>query len=222
MLLRHALTVGLFATVSLGLASPWTVQVVATANASAARQLSEDFRQQGLPAYVTSHDGLHRVRLGCFGLRADAEAMARQAKAWGVQNSIVLSAGSLVTDEARCVQSQVGFVKPADWQFVDGEQVPLFEVRLADTAASISYAPDRGWSVHQVGEPIASTTSAAPSGVFVNAEGTAEPYIAFDDGTTKTLVCPGTLVTSVGQAAIVENDHSVRACRLGSDGVSQP
>lgn len=219
---RSVLLIGILGLLSPAVANPWTVQVVATANGSAAQQLSDDLRQQGLPAYVATRDGLHRVRLGCFGVRADAEAVARQAKAWGVESSIVLQVGQAIADDALCVESHVGFVKPNDWRFIEGEPLPVFEVRLASTAASLSYHPDRGWLVHQVGEPIAATAVAAPEGTFASAQGTASPYVAFDNGVTQTLVCPGVLITSFGNAAIVENDHSIRACRLAAHEAFEP
>jgi hypothetical protein len=105
---------------------------------------------------------------------------------------------------------------------VEDEAIPTFEVRLVSTPASVSYHPARGWLVHQVGEPIAAPDGSGRRGEFLMAEGTAEPFVAYDDGDSSTLVCPGTLLTTVGSAAIVENNHSVRACQLAETGGGQP
>lgn len=210
------------ALVGLALASSFTVQVVATANEGAAQEVASDLRQRGLPAYVAAGNGLFRVRLGCFSARADAEAVARQAGAWGTQSFIVVPTGGLLPDSATCVNSDVGFVKPADWRLIEGEAIPTFEVRLVGTPASVSYHPSRGWWVHQVGEPIAVPDGEGGKGEFQMADGTAEPFVAWNDGSSSTLVCPGTLLTTVGSAAIVENNHTVRACQLAGAGGDRP
>lgn len=82
---------GCASAVASGAGTVWSVQLGAFGDASAAEALQRQARRVGHPARVlpAGEDGLHRVRSGRWGSRADAEAAAGRLEAQGFHVLVV-------------------------------------------------------------------------------------------------------------------------------------
>lgn len=199
-------------------ADAWTVQTVALRDLREARAAAAELRTLGLDGYtefaMSQGKQYVRVRLGCYLDRETADGMARLLRGRVTKEavSVPLSVGAPVRG---CVQRQVGFLKPSRWQ-PDGAGVGDFHVEVAGQRARVVYAGTR-WAVLQANDP----SPARSWPVRVRARQTllaGHPAVAVEEEAGPVVLCPGTLLGVVGDAAIVDDDASVVACRWRPSG----
>jgi len=196
----------------------WTVQTVALRDLREARAAAAELRTLGLDGYtefaMSQGKQYVRVRLGCFQDRETADAMARVLRGRVTKEavSVQLTLGAPVRG---CVERQVGFIKPSRWQ-PDGAGVGDFHVEVAGQRARVVYAGTR-WAVLQAND----LSPARSWPVRLRARQTklaGRPAVAVELDAGSVVLCPGTLLGVVGDAAIVEEEASVVACRWRSIG----
>lgn len=192
----------------------WAVQTVALRDYREAQSVAEDLRARSLDAYTefAMQDGLQfvRVRIGCYTDRAAAESMAAALRSSIVSEAVVveLSPGALVH---ACARSEVGFLKPSEWEPVnDPGAVPAFKVKVAGSDARVVHDGTR-WRVIQGLGPIPLLSVSAEARFKPLMLG-GVPFVAQQFGSTSYVVCPGKLLTSVGKVAIVEQGDLLVAC----------
>lgn len=192
----------------------WTVQTVALRDLRQADTVVTQLKNLGLDAYdeFAMNDGKQfvRVRVGCYGDRAAAQAVATALAKHVTRQAVPapLSPGAQVD---RCVREDIGFLKPATWNRVDaGDGLPTFRVRVAGHSADLVF-DGSGWVVVQDGSARPLTADAG-SAVFVSAHPGDVAWAAEESPGGTRLLCPGTLVGHAGKAAIVERAGEVVAC----------
>lgn len=198
------------------LAQGWSVQTVALRDLRQAHSVVAELRGLGFDAYseFAMHDGHQfvRVRVGCYTVRAAAQAAASALAGHVTEQAVVvkLAADSKATG---CVQEDVGFIKPAVWKQTDSSDgLPTFSVQVAGHQARLVYTGS-DWQVIQAGaspaaQPVPATAtfeSARPGGV---------PWVAEASSSGPRMLCPGTLLGKAGAAAVVGRAGEVVACRL--------
>lgn len=198
----------------------WTVQTVALRDFREAQSAMTDLRTSGFDAFTefAMDNGLQfvRVRVGCYTTRFAAEAMA-DALRGNVTATAVVAEASPDALLAGCVNLDVGFLKPVLWDEVKHPlQAPAFRVVVSGIEAHVAHNGLR-WMVLQEGEDVP----------LVGADVTAQRFsqvtvggVRFvrNDSAGGTILCPGTLVVSVGSVAIAEQFDAIFACSLVPQG----
>lgn len=194
----------------------WTVQTVALRDFREAQGTADALKAHGFDAYTefAMDAGLQfvRVRVGCFGSREAAEAMADalRGRVTDAAAPVELSPGAPV---AGCVRMVVGFLKPFTWDEVaQPGTVPAFRVQVAGVDAHVVHTGAR-WRVLQGDEAVPTIDPAAPTARFSQQVLGGVAFVRLD-GARPTLLCPGTLLTSVGEVAISEQGEALVACSL--------
>ena len=198
-------------------AQEWTVQTVALRDLRQAQTAVAQLRALGFDAYdefaMSAGRQFVRVRVGCYDDRSAAQAAAN-ALAGHVTRQAVAVTLSPTAKVTRCVQEEVGFLKPASWKRVDrSDGLPAYQVVVAGRSARLVFGGN-GWRVVQAG---ATTTVAAAStgaATFESARPGGAPWVGEELATGLRLLCPGTLVASVGSSVVVERSDEVVACRF--------
>lgn len=200
-------------------AESWSVQTVALRDPGNADEVAAALLARGFDAYtegVTRRgERFWRVRVGCYDQRDAAEALASLLRDWVGRAGVVVprSAGA---DARACVHEEVGFVAPGGWrQRAPG--TPSFEVAVDGVHGVIRYQGGR-WQVLQAPATEAIDPREASDHGFAQAAGTPRPFVSHAHRDGRLLLCPGTLLAEAGDAAIVERDGRVLACRVEPPG----
>ncbi len=189
----------------------WSVQTVALRDFREAQGVAAGLRVHGLPAYTefTMQGGLQyiRVRVGCTDEREVADALASLLMRSLVSEAVAVPMDGAPPDGVDCVAAEVGFRKPGRWALVSAPgDLPVFEVEVAGHLAYLSY-DGLIWRVWQGSAP-AAVAAPAPRVAAARLEG--RDVVRTRDGG---LLCPGRLLASVGDAAVVELGDAIVACR---------
>ena len=152
-----------------------------------------------------------RVRVGCFAGRdgADHLAAAMTAVVTGEAVAVPIAPGAEIS---ACVEVDIGFLKSVDWrQLATGKG--QFEVVIGGEAALVAHTGER-WAVLQDPEAAPPLIGSATAGRFrqVFTNGLQMVQASTASGTFN--FCPGRLLAEVADAAIVERNDAVVACRL--------
>lgn len=204
-------------------AESWSVQTVALRDPGNADEVAAALLARGFDAYteeVTRRgERFVRVRVGCYDQRDAAEALASLLRDWIGRAGVVVPRGA-GADERACVHEEVGFVAPDGWrQRAPG--APSFEVAVDGVLGVIRYQGGR-WQVLQAPATEAIAPRQASEHGFAQAPGTPRPFVSHAHPDGRLLLCPGTLLAEVGDAAIVQRDGRVLACRVDPPGASDP
>lgn len=194
----------------------WSVQTVALRDYREAAGVAAGLRLHGLEAYTefTMQGGLQyvRVRVGCTDEREVAEAWAVLLARSLVAEAVVVPMEGAAPVDVACVVAEVGFRKPARWSLVSGpDEVPVFEVAVAEHIAYLSF-DGLAWRVWQGTAP-APVAASAPRVVAARLDGR-DVVRSVDGG----LLCPGRLLAAIGDAAVVELEDAIVACRPAAAG----
>jgi hypothetical protein len=189
----------------------WSVQTIALRDFREAQGVAAGLRALGLDAFTefTMQGGLQyvRVRVGCTDAREVADAWAALLARSLVAEAVVVPLDGPAPAEVACVAAEVGFRTPARWALVSRPgEVPVFEVEVVDHLAYLSYD---GW-VWRVWQSTPPAPVAAPAPRVVAARLDGRDVVRSADGG---LLCPGRLVASVGEAAVVSLGGAIVACR---------
>jgi hypothetical protein len=209
--LGHALWF-LLATAGSALAQgSWSVQTVALRDFREAQGIAAGLRVHGLPAYTefTMQGGLQyvRVRVGCTSEREVAEAWAVLLTRSFVAEAVAVPVDGPLPAGVACVAAEVGFRKPARWALVSAPgDMPVFRVEVVDHVAYLGY----DGLIWRVWQGMAPTPVAAPAPRVAAARLEGRDVVRSADGS---LLCPGRLLASVGDAAVVELGDAIVACR---------
>ncbi len=194
----------------------WSVQTVALRDLRQAQAAVADLRRSGFDAFTefAMDGGLQfvRVRVGCFTSRYAAESMADTLRGRITDNAVVVEA-SEEAPVAGCVSVDVGFLKPVRWDEVaEPGTAPAFHMVVAGIEAHVAHT-GAGWLVLQGGEPVPAVEPGLTSERFSQARVGGVDLVRQDSG-AGVILCPGTLVSSVGGVAIAEQGDAVVACSL--------
>jgi hypothetical protein len=200
-------------------AEGWTVQTVALRDPGNAEEVAAALLARGFDAYTEAvvRDGQRfvRVRAGCYRERDGAEALAGLLRGWLGRQGVVVP-GSPGAPVRACVHEEVGFLAPEGWrQRAPG--VPSFEVAVDGVRGLIRYQGGR-WQVLQAPATEALAPREASDHGFAQADGTPRPFVSHAHPDGRLLLCPGTLLAEAGDAAIVQRDGRVVACRVDPPG----
>lgn len=189
----------------------WSVQTVALRDYREAQGVAAGLRLHGLDAYTefTMQAGLQyvRVRIGCTFEREVADAWATLLTRSLVAEAVAVPVDGAPPEGVACVAAEVGFRKPARWALVSAAgDAPVFEVVVADHVAYLSF-DGLIWRVWQ-GAPPAPVAAPSPRVAAARLDG--RDVVRSTSGG---LLCPGRLLASVGDAAVVELGDAIVACR---------
>lgn len=218
---RVAAFVAIVTLVAGALAEEWTVQTVAVRDLRLARSIADDLRRGGFDAYTEftmGSDGFQwvRVRAGCYYDRADADAIATLLQSGVTREAVVVERTPGAPTDG-CVEREVGFVVPGAWR-QRAAGVAAFEVEVAGVTGLVRYQGGR-WQVLQAPATEAVGDRSEAGGTFRQVDGAAGPFVRVRTGAGERYLCAGTLLAEASEAAIVELDGVVSACRLTTPGV---
>lgn len=215
----------------------WAVQVVALRDYREAQATASDLRTLGFDAYtefaMLDAQQWVRVRIGCYDSREAADAMAEtlRTRITAQAQAVASSAGARVPG---CTQETVGFLNAYGWQLLDDSGPVTFGVTVAGVAATVAHDGDRWRVVQDGGElPAAAVPAAAAGGAdagTANASATAAAarattptfkqlrvggiaFVGLDSAPGPLVLCPGELVASVADVAVVVRGDMLVACR---------
>ncbi|HET8986133.1 MAG TPA: SPOR domain-containing protein [Trueperaceae bacterium] len=200
----------------------WSVQVVALRDFREAQAAVTELSVLEFDAYTefSMADGQQyvRVRTGCFTTRDAAEALANvmRGRVTAEAEAVELTPGAPVRG---CVDEEVGFLNSYDWELMSRSTgVPSFRVAIASVVARVVH-DGRRWIVLQGdGEPQAESARDGATARIVQRRVGGTPFAALDSLPGPVLLCPGTLVATVADVAIVERTDVIVACRLMTPG----
>jgi hypothetical protein len=203
----------------------WTVQVVALRDFREAQAAVTELKVLEFDAYTefSMLEGQQyvRVRTGCFTTRDGAEALATvmRGRVTAEAEAVEITPGAPVRG---CVEEDVGFLNSYDWELMSRSTgVPSFRVTISGVIARLVH-DGRRWTVLQGdGEPQAERASDAATARIVQRRVGGTPFAALDSLPGPVLLCPGTLVTTVADVAIVERTDVIVACRMLVPGIEE-
>lgn len=199
--------------------SSWAVQTVAVRDLRLADAIAADLVRLGFDAYTEfamsdAGEQWVRVRVGCFLDRSDADAFAQLLRERYVREAVTVphSAG---TAPAGCLERVIGFVAPDAWR-QQAPGLPSFEVEVGGVRGLVRY---RGgaWQVLQAPATEALAAPATAAGRFETRRDGSAPFVAERTSAGLRFVCPGELLADADDAAIVELNGVVSACRWTSE-----
>lgn len=195
----------------------WSVQVIALRDFREAQLLSAELKQFGLDAYTefAMQDGLQfvRVRIGCYAGRDAAEAVALiiRGRLTAEAEPVELTPGAQVR---ACSEQVVGFLDDYSWRYLgSGDGMPTFAVTVAGMAAKLVHDGTH-WSVVQDGDAAPAPATAAQAARFAQRRYSGVLLVAQLRQSDELMVCPGSLIATVGEWALVDRGDAVVACRL--------
>jgi len=200
----------------------WTVQVVALRDLREAQAAVTELRVLEFDAYtefaMSNGHQYVRVRVGCFTTRDGADALAgvMRGRITAEAEAVEITPGAAVSG---CVEEDVGFLNSYDWQLLGrASTVPSFRVELAGVVARLVH-DGRRWSVLQ-GDGEAQVTSDLTGSVarIVQRRVGGVQFAALDSLPGPVLLCPGKLLATVADVAIVQRTDAIVACRLLAPG----
>ncbi len=198
-----------------GAQAGWAVQTVALRDYVEAQSAVKQLQDLGFPAYtefaMDRGRQFVRVRVGCFDTREAAEAMARAlgGHVTAEAQPVELTPGALAPG---CVSESIGFLNGYGWRLVSDDGPVSFEVQVAGVPATVVHDGER-WRMVQDGGELPPLSAVTPAGRYVSASVGGSTFAALETGSGRYVVCPGTLLAQVGDAAIVERGDTVVACR---------
>src|SRR5690606_34138354 len=134
----------------------WAVQVVALRDFREAQSTAADLRLLGLDAYtefaMLNSQQWVRVRIGCFGSREAADAMAEALRTRITADAQAVERGN-ATATLHCTHETVGFLNEYDWRLLDGSGPVTFSVTVAGVEATVAHDGSR-WRVVQESEAV--------------------------------------------------------------------
>lgn len=191
----------------------WTVQTVALRQVAEAEVEAERLRGRGFPAYTEStfRDGREfiRVRVGCLGDREVADAWSRVLLAGITAAAVPVPIEGAVPLSVPCVAVDIGFRKPERWALVsERDQHPTFAVEVAGVTAYLRYLAS-GWQFGQGAAPVP-----LPLDPVAAVSSVRELEVAGVAVTVSSagFLCPGSLLATFGEVAIVDAERAVVAC----------
>lgn len=197
-----------------------------------ARAQVAQLRDLGFDAYseFAMNDGRQyaRVRVGCFGSRDAAAQFARDLRGFVTAAAVPQPLGPGASPSA-CVDWEVGFVKPLQWEIQRRGEEVVFRVELDGVVGFVRH-DGQGWRLSQeLPTPVASPgarvgedegDSGRPGIRFEQAVvSRLERVVARLPGGSRVVVCSGRLLWQGGNAAVVERSDSVIACVVDVDEV---
>lgn len=194
----------------------WAVQVVALRDYVEAQAAVTQLKDLGFPAYTefAMDDGRQfvRVRVGCYGTREAAAAMAQalRGRVTADAQAVELTPG---VGTLGCVEESVGFLNGYGWRLIDDAGPVSFDVNVAGVPATVVHDGDRWRMVQDGAEPPARATPNATA-AFVSWSVGGSTFVVLDGPSERVVVCPGDLIAQVGDVAIVERGDVVLACRM--------
>lgn len=210
-------------------AERWTIQAFAYAAFARAEAVAERLRGVGFDAYTDTLPGssLVQVRIGCFGVQADADALAQDVRERVAADALVVpfQEGAEVTV---CTGRELGFIPPAAWGLEAASDEGVTFWLEAQGRRYISFDGER-WSLRQtatqeataptedtdlLGEILATPPPTGLSATFRATQSRGLPLVRADLGGGSLLVAAGTLLWSSAQAAVVQQGADVFALRL--------
>jgi hypothetical protein len=216
-MMTRKLLLGLLALASLALAngqsSWWTVQTVALRQVVEAEAEAERLRSLGFSAYTERvlRDGLEfiRVRVGCVDDRETADAWAGVLLAGVTAAAVPVPIEGAIPLSVPCVAVDIGFRKPERWTLVsERDEYPTFTVEIAGVTAHLRYQAG-GWALGQGAAPPPRPIASADGATSVRQISVARaPVVMSAAG----FLCPGTLLATVAEVAIIDAETSVVAC----------
>lgn len=199
----------------------WAVQVVALRDYQEAQAATAQLTGLGFPAYTeyAMDDGRQfvRVRVGCYGTReaADAMAQAMRGRVTADAQAVELTPGALAPG---CVQEVIGFLNGYDWRLTDDDGPVTFEVTVAGVPATVAHDGER-WRMIQDGADVPLAGPATVAGEYASTSVGGATFAVRGGAGTSYVVCPGRLLAQVGEVAIVERGDALVACRWTSGGL---
>lgn len=193
----------------------WAVQVVALRDYVEAQSAVAQLKDLGFPAYtefaMDSGRQFVRVRVGCYGTREAAAAMAQalRGRVTADAQAVELTPGAMTLG---CVEESVGFLNGYGWRLISDAGPVSFDVTVAGVPATVVHDGDRWRMVQDGGElpPMATPSSTA---VYANRSVGGSSFVVLE-GTDAVVVCAGALIAQAGDFAIVERGDVVVSCRM--------
>lgn len=204
---------------AIGQGSPsgrWTVQTAAFQDYRQARSQIAQLVELGFDAYseFVMHEGQQftRVRIGCFGDRAAAEALAL-----GLKGNVTAEAAAQPLDDGSadraCVNWDPGFLKPPEWRIERQGEDMVFRVELGGQVGYLRH-DGRGW---EFGHTLPPQRATPPAGEprFSELQLAGLTLVqAHLQGGHRVNACLGKLLWQRGLTAVVESSDSVIACEV--------
>lgn len=193
----------------------WAVQVVALRDFREARAAANDLRTLGFEAYtefaMLDAQQWVRVRVGCFASREAADAMAEalRARITAQAQAVEFSPGTRVPG---CTEEVVGFLNAYGWRLIDDAGPVTFGVTVAGVPATVAHDGSR-WRVVQEDDELLVAVAATAASSFEGARVGGLDFVSLSSPPGPAIVCPGKLVASVADVAIVERGDALVACR---------
>ena len=199
----------------------WSVQTVAVRDLRVAQGIAADLVALGFDAFtefaMSGGEQWVRVRVGCFFGRDDADAFAELLQGRFTRDAVPvpLSEGGA---PVACLERDVGFVAPDRWRAQEPGHAS-FEVEVAGVVGLVRYQAGR-WQVLQA--PAAEALAPLPPSEdrYEQAGGLSVPFVIERTDRGPRFLCAGTLLAQTPEAAVVERDGVVSACRLDVGGAS--
>lgn len=199
---------------ALAQADLWTVQTAAYQDYRQASSQIDELLNLGFDAYsefaMSGGNQYARVRIGCFTTRAAAEAFASDMRGNVTADAVAqpLSVGAAVE---KCVEWDVGFLKPQVWDTVRRVPDVLFRVELGGQAGYLQHAGS-GWRfAHSPPVPVDPASRDSSRFSEVRFGGINLVQARLDNG-EQLNACTGDLLWQSGLTAVVERSDSVIAC----------
>ena len=193
----------------------WAVQVVALRDFREAQEQAAALRTLGFNAYtefaMLNGQQWVRVRVGCFGSREAAEAMAA-----ALRTRITAEAQAVefspVTHAQGCTEEDIGFLNAYGWQLMSDTGPVTFAVNVAGVPAVVAHDGSH-WRIVQDDDQLRLQVSATPPASFESRRIGGVAFVRLEGLLGPVVVCPGELVASVADVAIVERGDLLVACR---------
>ena len=197
----------------------------AYSQAARAENVAAQLRNVGYDAYTDAAPGasLTQVRIGCFGARADADALAQDVRHRVAADALVAPLLESATPTV-CAERELGFVPPAAWGLESSTEDRVSFWLEADGRRTITF-DGKNWTLSQT-EGVDTTGSewfdtllpVAPApglnATFRATQSRGVPLIRADLAGGSLLVTAGTLLWRSVGVAVVQQGADVFALRL--------
>ena len=198
----------------------WAVQVVALRDYREAQAAAADLVTLGFDAYtefaMLDAQQWVRVRVGCYFSREAAAAMASALEARITAQAQAVEFGLGSSRGLGCTEESIGFLDGYDWRLLSDSQPVLFEVTVAGVPATVAHDGSR-WRVVQADEQLLQETQLRAAAEFEARRIGGANFVSIREATGSVVVCPGELLASVADVAIVKRGELVLACRFAHE-----
>ncbi len=193
----------------------WAVQVVALRDFREAQEQAASLRTLGFDAYtefaMLNGQQWVRVRVGCFASRGAAEATAAALRARITADAQAVEFSSF-THAKGCTEEDIGFLNGYGWRLISDQGPVTFAVNVAGVPAVVAHDGSR-WRIVQDDDQLQLQVSATPPASFEARRIGGVSFVGLAGDLGPVIVCPGELVASVADVAIVERGDLLVACR---------